>query len=98
LVKNWPKSIIPLLLFCYAASPAAAVQLSSSSDRAGFTCSPSFGLCACDGSYENCNAMEQSCKDQKIACALINNQKLCTCLMATKINAAPADDVENPRK
>ena len=72
------------------ASPAEAVQQSNSIDRAGFTCNVSFGSCACDGTYENCNAMEKSCKDQKIACTVINDQRLCTCLMATESDAAPA--------
>jgi hypothetical protein len=92
-MKIWPshlKSMIGLLIACCVAPPVGAVQQSGSVPSPAFTCSLSFGSCACDGTYENCNAMEKNCKDQKIACTMINNQRLCTCLMATKINAPPA--------
>jgi hypothetical protein len=90
-MKNWPTLIIGLIIFCCAASPGAAIQRASSIDHAGFTCNSGFGSCACDGSYENCNAMETSCKDQKVACTTINDQRICTCLMTTKTNAGPTD-------
>jgi hypothetical protein len=86
---NRLKAVIGLLVVCCAPLPAMAVQQISPDNPLGFTCNSSFGTCACDGSYENCNAMEQSCKDRHIACTLINNQMLCTCLMARKINATP---------
>jgi hypothetical protein len=92
-MKTWPshlKSVIGLLILCCTAPPVGAVQQSGSVPGPVFTCSLSFGSCACDGTYENCNAMEKSCKEQKIACTMINDQRLCTCLMATKINAPPA--------
>jgi hypothetical protein len=92
-MTTWPshfKSMIGLLIVFCAAPPVGAVQQSDSVARPPFTCSLSFGSCACDGTYENCNAMEINCKDQKIACTTINDQRLCTCLMASKINAAPA--------
>lgn len=89
-MKNWLssarlKSMIGLVIVYCAISPAGAVQQAGSASDAGFTCNLGFGSCACDGSYENCNAMEQSCKDQKIVCTIINDQRICTCLMATHI-------------
>jgi hypothetical protein len=87
---NWYKAIARLLIFCCAIPPAFAFQPDSLiDDPIGFTCSSNFGSCVCDGSYENCNAMEESCKDQKIECTTINQQKLCTCLMATQTNLDP---------
>lgn len=86
---NWYKATARLLIFCCSIPPVFAFQQDSLMDPIGFTCSSNFGSCVCDGSYENCNAMEESCKDQKIACTTINEQKLCTCLMATKTNFDP---------
>jgi hypothetical protein len=83
------KGMIGLLIVCSAALPVGAVQQGTAVTRAGFTCNLSFGSCVCDGTYENCNAMEESCRDQKIACTIINDQRICTCLMSTKNKSAP---------
>jgi hypothetical protein len=89
LLSHHLKWVTGLVICCCVASPAGAVQQDSSVDHAGFSCNLGFGSCACDGTYENCNDMEKSCKDQKIACTIINDQRICTCLMATKPPPAP---------
>jgi hypothetical protein len=84
-LPSYRKFILGLLVLWFIASPVAAFQQDSAGEGAGFTCSASFGSCTCDGTYEHCNAMEKNCKDQKIACTKINDQRICTCFMATKI-------------
>lgn len=79
------KFIFGLLIIWSIAPPVMALQLDGAVEAAGFTCNASFGSCVCDGTYEHCNAMEKNCKDQKIACTKINDQRICTCYMATDI-------------
>jgi hypothetical protein len=83
---NRMRFILGIFVLWVFASPVVALTQNSAGEGAGFTCSASFGSCTCDGTYEQCNAMEKSCKDQKIACTKINDQRICTCFMATKPN------------
>jgi hypothetical protein len=82
------KFMLGLLAACWASSSAEALRQGSAPGNASYNCSLNFGSCACDGTYENCNAMEKNCKDQKVACTIINDQRICTCLMATETDAA----------